>query len=197
VETLVRVPELSPDVGRGCAVGREGRLLAQDPARELPQLRRRLDPELVDEQPSALVVETDRLRLPASPVEGEHQLRPELLPQGMCANELLELADERPVRSELQVGGDSPLERGQPELLQAADRGLGERVVGEVRQRRPSPQRERLPQVLGSRASVAAFELARSGVDHALEALRVERVRLDMDEVPGRPSLEDRLGLGP
>jgi hypothetical protein len=51
--------------------------------------------------------------------------------------------------------------------------------------------------VLGGRTSVAAFELARSGVDHVLEALRVERVMLDMDEVPRRPSLEDRLGLGP
>ena len=183
--------------GAGVAVGREGRLLAQDAARELPQLRRRLDPELVDEQPTALVVETDRLRLPASPVEREHQLRAELLAQWVSADELLELADECPVRAELQVGGDSPLERAQPELLQAADRGLGEGVVGEVRQRRPSPQRERLPQVLGGRASVAAFELARSGVDHALEALCIERVRLDTDEIPGRPSLEDRLGLGP
>ncbi len=27
--------------------------------------------------------------------------------------------------------------------------------------------------------------------------MRVERVRLDMDEVPGRPGLEDRIGLGP
>ncbi len=155
---------------RGCAVGREGRLLAQDAARELPQLRRRLDPELVDEQPTALVVETDRLRLPASPVEREHQLRPELLAQGVYADELLELADERPVPAQLQVGVDSPLERGQPELLQASDRGLGERVVGEIRQRRPSPQRERRPQVLGGRTNIAAFELARSGVDHALEA---------------------------
>ena len=143
------------------------------------------------------MVEADGLRLPAAPVEREHQLRAELLAQWVCADELLELADERPVRAELQVGGDSPLERGQPELLQAADRGLGEGVVGEVRQRRPSPQRERLPQVLGRRASVAAFEFARSGVDHALETLRIERVRLDVDEIPGRPSLEDRLGLGP
>ena len=143
------------------------------------------------------MVEADGLRLPAAPVEREHQLRAELLAQWVSADELLELADECPVRAELQVGGDSPLERAQPELLQAADRGLGEGVVGEVRQRRPSPQRERLPQVLGGRASVAAFELARSGVDHALEALRIERVRLDVDEIPGRPSLEDRLGLGP
>ena len=68
VETLVRVPELGLAARRGCAVGREGRLLAQDAARELPQLRRRLDPELVDEQPTALVVEADGLRLPAAPV---------------------------------------------------------------------------------------------------------------------------------
>ena len=39
VETLVRVPELGLAAGRGCAVGCEGRLLAQDAARELPQLR--------------------------------------------------------------------------------------------------------------------------------------------------------------
>jgi hypothetical protein len=183
VEPLVRVADL-----RGRRRGRvalERRILAEDPARELTELRRRLDAELVDQQATAFVVEADGLCLPASPVERKHQLCAKLLAQRVCGDELFELADKRPVPAEPQVGVDPPLERSQPELLQAADRGLGKRVVGEIRERRPSPQCERSPQVLGSRTNVTVLDFVRGGFEHALEAQRVEGVGLDVEDVPG------------
>ena len=46
------------------------------------------------------------LCLPAGAVEGEHQLRAELIAQGMLRDEPLELADERAVFAEGEIGLD-------------------------------------------------------------------------------------------
>ena len=67
----------------------------------------------------------------------------------MLGDEALELADEVGVASEREVGLDPFFERAQAQLLQACDLWLGERLVGELVQRRPSPQAERLAQDRG------------------------------------------------
>src|SRR6266542_108493 len=64
---------------------------------------------------------------------------------------------------------DSLLQRGQVQLLQAGDLGLGEALVAEVGERRTAPERERLLQV-------PLF-------DQSLEALQVELARLDAQQV--------------
>ena len=81
-----------------------------------------------------------------------------------------------------EVGGDARLERRQPTLLEPRRLGLGEGLVGNVGERRAPPERERLPE---------RVRLPRGG--KPLEALDVELVRLDPDDVAGRPG-EDPFG---
>ena len=54
-------------------------ILLEDHALELAERRRRLDPELVGEQVSRILVRGQRLRLPSRSVKREHLLPPETL----------------------------------------------------------------------------------------------------------------------
>ena len=62
----------------------------------------------------------------------------------MLGDERLELTDELVVAPEQQVGVDPELDRRQPDLLEPGDRRLGEALVGEVRERRAPPERQRI-----------------------------------------------------
>ena len=72
----------------------------------------------------------------------------------MLRHERLELADQLGVPSAGQVGLDAVLEQREPQLLEPADLALGERLIREIGERRPAPERERLPQPLRSPAGV-------------------------------------------
>ena len=85
--------------------------------------------------------------------------------------------------AERQVGVDPILQHGLPGLLQARPVGLRERLVGEVRERWPSPQRQRLAQALGrDRRATRRQRLPTLGRQRfepsqvRLRALRIERV---------------------
>jgi hypothetical protein len=58
-------------------------------------------------------------------------------------DESLELGDQRVVTAKRQIGLDAVFERGEPELLEPPHLALSERLVGEVCERRPAPERER------------------------------------------------------
>ena len=79
-------------------------------------------------------------------VEGEHQLGAEALPERVLADQQLELGDELGTRAEREIRLDPLLQGLDPELLEPRDLGLRPGLVGELGQRRPSPERERLPQ---------------------------------------------------
>ena len=127
----------------------ERRVLAQDRALQLLQRRARLDPELVDEHAAGGLVGGQRLGLAARPVEREHQLAAQALAEGVLRRQRVELRDQRGVAAEREVGVDPHLDREQVHLLEAPDRRLGERLVGEVGERGAAPERERLAQLLG------------------------------------------------
>jgi hypothetical protein len=58
----------------------------------------------------------------------------------VLGDERLHLADERAMPAELELGVDPVLERGQPQLLQAADLVLRKRLVRELGQRAAVPE---------------------------------------------------------
>src|SRR5439155_4159247 len=95
---------------------------------ELLQRGRRLDPELVDEQPPALAVPRERVRLPAGTVEREHQLPPWTLPQRFFRDERLELTYQPVVPSQFEVGVDALLERGEAKLCKSTGSRRRERL---------------------------------------------------------------------
>ena len=120
--------------------------MGQDRLFQAPQRLARLDPELLDERPSSVLVDVERLRLTAATVEGEHELRAQPLLQWVLRDERLELRDEVDVPAERQVGVDPLDQRAQAKLLEPTDLVLGERLVGELCEWRAAPHRERFAQ---------------------------------------------------
>jgi len=89
------------------------------------------------------VVALERLCLPARTVEREHVQAPEPLAEGLLLDERLELCDELVLAPAFEVSLDPLLEDAETLLLEAPDLALREGLVGEVGERRPSPERQR------------------------------------------------------
>jgi hypothetical protein len=132
----------------GIARRRQIRVLPEDGRLELLQRLARLEAELVGELLPGLAIRLERLRLTPAPVEGEHELEPEPLPHRMAGHECLELRHQLGVAPEREVGLDTKLDRAESHLLQPRDLGLSELLVGQVPERRPSPEGECLAQLL-------------------------------------------------
>ena len=192
-QALVRVPDrgrrlVTRDVGEP-----ERRVLTKQHARELAKRRRSLDAELVVEDLAHLVVDLERVRLAPGAVQREHEVCAQLLAQRVLTHELLEFGDELSVHAALQVGFDAALEHSHTKLLESRDRRLRERLVEEVRQRRPAPERECMPEQGGRRIRVPPVQRAGGFLCHVLDAKGVELLRTDAKEIAGRVGLEHRL----
>ena len=174
----------------------EERILAQDCLLELLERWARVDPELLDEYAPGLLVRLQRLGLTPGPVERQHQLAPQPLPQRVLGHKRLHLADEIRVTAEREIGLDALLERHEPQLLEARDRRLGERLVREVGKRLPTPQRERRAQEPCRLLRVAGRACSARAIELALEARDVELVRLDSGDVPGWTGRDHGLAAG-
>src|SRR4051794_23235973 len=98
----------------------------------------------------------------------------------MLCDQRLELGDERRVAAEGKVRLDPALERVQAQLLEPPDLILGEGLIGEVGQRRPAPEIERLPQGVRGAAGVTAIERLAPLAGEALEPRRVEIIRVHL-----------------
>src|SRR5204862_477628 len=62
----------------------EGRIVAEDATLEIPERGAGLESEVVGEHPPHGAVYLQRLRLPARPVEGEHELTAKARPERMA-----------------------------------------------------------------------------------------------------------------
>ena len=82
---------------------------ADDPPLELDHRRRRVETELLAEHPTLLATRTQGLGLPARPDEGDDEVGPERLPQGMLADERLGRADHRCGPPAGQLGLEQPV----------------------------------------------------------------------------------------
>ena len=126
-------------------------------------------------------------------VEREHQLTAQPLAQRVLADERLELAGDLGVPSAGEVGLDPRAEAAEAQIVEPRDLGLGEALVGDVGQRRPAPELERVPQRRRRLPRLAARELlapapqsaARSGRRRARPA-GVERGSRRPRRRPGR-----------
>ena len=159
--------------------------LGEDRALEALELRARLQPELAREQPAAVAVGLKRVRLPPTAVQREHPLAPEALAQRVGGHERAELADDFAMASETEQGLDPVLCRAKPQLLEPLDLGAGEVVEGELRQRRPSPEPERLVEHVNGLGLRAVVERTPASIDESLEALCVHGDRIRAQRVAG------------
>ena len=165
----------------GLAVLERGVLL-QDRVVEAAQLRARLDPDLLHQHRAGRPVRLERVGLAARAVQGEHPLRMQPLAQRLLAHQRLQLRDDLAVAAGGEVLLDGKLQRGEPELLEPADLGGGERLRIHVVQGRPAPQRER---VARSRPCDQRFEASCVDVAPAEPQLVAVRVRDDLRAVAG------------
>ena len=80
------------------------RIVRQDPPLEVVKLRRGLESQLLRQHIAVLPGTPQGLHLATAAVKGEHQLRPERLPQRMLGNERLELGDHLRGAAARQLG---------------------------------------------------------------------------------------------
>ncbi len=146
---------------------------------ELLQRRTGIHAELLAEDPPSPVERQQGVSLPARPIQGEHEQGPEPLPKREPGDQRLQLAHHLEVATDLQVGIQSEPERTQAEFLQPSDLGLGEGDVGQVLERGPLEQRERLAKVLSPGQPVPGGERRPRPVEEGVESLQVELAVFD------------------
>ena len=149
---------------------------------ELPELLARLQAKLLRELVPGHAVGLEGLGLTCRAVEGEHQLVSQALLERVPCDQRLELADELRVVSERQVGIDSLHKHREAHLLETRDLGLGKSLVGEIGERGPAPQPERLPQLVRRALRRSAGGLGRE----SLETRHVGLVRFEVKHVAAR-----------
>ena len=108
-------------VGRGLAVAVpvQCRVVGEHGGVQALQRLAGIDAELPGEQVADPPVGGQRVGLPAAPVQRQHELAVQPLPQRMPGDQLLQLGGQRVVPAQRQVRVDPGLDRGQPQLLQA------------------------------------------------------------------------------
>ena len=107
----------------------------------------------------------------------------------MGGDELLQLADELRVEAESEFGVDPSLDRREPDLLEPLDRCPGERLVCEIGQGAAAPEPERGPQQVGR---LTRLPCLRRSLRQPLEAMEVELLRCEAQDVPRRACLDRR-----
>ena len=176
--------ELARQLGRRRRQPERG-IVAQDRRLKLPQLRTRVDADLVRELAVRVVIGVEGLRLPAGSVQREHEQTRQPLAGGMLGDQPPQVGDELRVPARGERGLHPDLDRRQPLLLEPLDVALREPLEGEVGERRSTPQRERLAQDGRRVVRAVVAQRAAAVVDQPLEPLGVELARLDVEAVAG------------
>ena len=177
------------DANRLARVGRRRReraVLVEDLELQLLDRLGRLDAQLVVERAPEALVCGQRIGLAPGAVQRQHQLTVQRLAQRVLGHERLQLADRIRVTAQSELGFEALLQAGEPQLFEMRALDLGERLLGELRERRPAPQVKRLAQPLGRRGDVARRERGRAFAAQRREAHGVDRLRIGGDEVAGR-----------
>src|SRR5581483_10223652 len=126
--------------GRRGGRGVECRIVVEDRGLDLLQGATRVDAELVAKGPPGVVDGPQRVGLASRAVQRERQARPETLPPRMGAHELAQLADERGVTTEREVGRDAVLDGCEPALLEPGHEPARELALAILGERRSPPE---------------------------------------------------------
>jgi hypothetical protein len=151
-----------------------------------------LEAELVDERRARVRVRLECVALSPRSVKGEDELAPAALAERLLDDECLQLGHELGVTTERELGIEPAFERVEPESLETDGR-RDHRLVGQVGERRPAPERKCIAQ-----QSCGLARLARSGfLDEPAKAFEIELVPLDAHEVPRRARHDPLAELAP
>jgi hypothetical protein len=166
------------------------RSLRQDSTLQLLESGPRLDPELLRQSAAAGLEGREGLGLATRPVEREHQLAEQALAEGMLPMQGLELRDQLAAVADREIRLEAFLECLQPSVFELLHRLLRELLVLEVGERGAAPEREGLPQQVGSRGRIPPGERLAASAEEVLEAVEVQFARLHTQGVARRPPRE-------
>ena len=153
------------EIAAAPAAGRNGgdrRVVREDRLLEPPELRPRLEPQLVREHAPRLLEGLERIRLAAAAVERQHQLPPQPLPERVVDERRAERRRELAVLAEREPDLELLLERVDVQRLEPARLGAEPRRAG-----RPCSAGPR------QRASADATASAAAGTSPSRSAARV------------------------
>ena len=180
--------------------------MLEDPPLQSAEVVGRLQPEVVRQQATDLGVLRERIRLPSRAVEGEHQLSPEPLVEGVVGDRALELGDEVRVPAQGELRVDPLGEDRHAEIVETVPLGRREGLVAGVVERAAAKPRLGAPQRLGPLVvglrpglgaqrlneldvELAVLEANRVGVTPCRDALVAERAAeladVALDDLPG------------
>ena len=115
----------------------------------------------------------------------------------MLAHERVELADQLVLAPEREIGVDPNLQPRQTRLLQAGDLGLSERLVGEVSQRRPAPQPQRVAQEAGGGRGISPGQRLTALDGQTLELVGIELTRRQLELIATMPGVDHAITQSP
>jgi hypothetical protein len=130
--------------------------------------------ELVRQDVLRALERLQRFRLSARAIQREHQLGPEALPEWMLHHQPLKFGDDLAMPPERKIGLDPFLERGERQLVQVACFALDEGGMGQVIERWPADETERLAQEVCSLLAPPDREVVSPACEEALESLEIE-----------------------
>ena len=165
-------------LGRG-----QRRIVPEDAALELLQGRAGLEAELIDEQPPGRAVRVEGVLLPSRAVERENVLLVQALTERLFGEQLLELAEQRAVPPERELRIVPQFGRRQALVVQATRLGPGDRLPGEIGERRTGPESERPAEVVRRVSRIPRRERESGLGDQTPEALEVELAVLEGEPV--------------
>ena len=171
-----RLPSVAPERG----------VLVQDAPLDLLQLRAGLEAQFVVEHRPGLAVGLERLGLMPTTVQREHELAPRPLPERVILDQAVDLGHEALALAEREPGIDPIGRRGPALALEPPDRLLGELVVAEVCERRPSPEVEGARELPIGGRRIAGVERDPALGCEPFEPVAVELVGPDLEAVAAR-----------
>ena len=177
--------------GDGRGRGGLGELLPEDRLGEGPQLRRRVDAQLVGQPAAQPVVQRERVRLPPAPIERDHEQPVQPLAQRVQGRQPLEVGDRLAVPAQLEQELESIFDRRYPHLLQARALGLDPLAVADVAQGWSPPEGKRFVHDGQSVPGSPVRDQPAGAGQEVLEPVDVDGVRLDGQQVARRAGEED------
>ncbi len=154
---------------------------------DLGQARRRLHAGFLDEDRAGAPEGRQRIGLPPGPVQGPHQLPPQPLVPGIPAGQPFQLRDQLRTRPGRQVRLDPVRHSGQAHLVQPRPFSAQSSSVGELAVGLAAPQPQRGNQPLGRHRRLPGLQRPPPLPGQPLEPGRVNRVRIQPQQVSRRP----------
>ena len=102
----------------------------------------------------------------------------------MVMHQRVQLTDQCSVLTQRKISVDPILERRQALLLEPRDLALRERLIHEVRQRRPAPKREGAPKPVTRYSRISRSQRAATLSDQCIEPIEVNLAARGLEQIP-------------